>query len=141
MKQYGLMMIVALLAGCANIPKQSHDKQGTTERASKHWRASTLSDETKETALKASREYFGCINRELSRYRYRGGDSRYETQALLRRCEQHLQPVRTAFAKEGVDPRITRRYLKRKRTQAARYVLRNIMALEAQLKAIQAGEE
>ena len=140
MKRYGLMMVVALLAGCAGQPSHHAPDAGTTA-AKKHRRASALSDEAKETALKASREYFGCIDHELRRYRYRGGDSRHETQALLRRCEPHLQPVRTAFAREGVDPRITRRYLKHKRIQAARYVLRNLMALEAQFKAAQAGGE
>ena len=137
MKQYGLMMIVALLVGCANTPKPAQNAAPTTNR----WRPSTLSEATRQTALQASRDYFGCIEHELMHYRYNGGDSRYETQALLRRCEQRLQPIRSAFSHEGVDPRITRRYLKRKRTQAARYVLRNIMALEAQLRAAQADRE
>ncbi len=140
MKQYGLMMVVALLAGCASQPSLN-GPNAETAAGEKHRQASALSDEARETALKAGREYFGCIDRELHRYRYHGGDSRHETQALLRRCEPHLQPVDTVFTREGVDPRITRRYLKHKRIQAARYVLRNLMALEARFKAAQADGE
>ncbi len=140
MKRYISMMVIVLLAGCAGQPSHNSPVTGATA-GEEHRRASALSDEAKETALKASREYFGCIDRELRRYRYHGGDSRHETQALLRRCEAHLQPVPAAFAREGVDPRITRRYLKHKRIQAARYVLRNLMALEARSKATEADGE
>lgn len=136
MQRIGLILVLALLSGCASTPRQPQ-----TPPQAQRWQPSTLSDETKQTALSASRDYFQCIQHQLMHYRYNGGDSRYETQALLRRCEPRLEPIRTAFAKEGVDPRITRRYLKRKRTQAARFVLRNIMALEAQLHAARSGTE
>lgn len=119
--------LVFLLAGCAGTP------EGTP--TDKQWQPTTLSDQTIEQARQSSRDYFGCIQDQLAQYRYRGGDSRYETEALLKPCEKRLEPIRTAFAEEGVDPRITRRYLKRKRTQAARHVLRLIMAMEAQYKA------
>lgn len=118
------------LAGCADSLKAPEPKR---------WPPSTLSDQTIEQANQASRDYFACIQVELARYRYQGGDSRYETQALLRRCENRLEPIQLAFAAEGVDPRITGRYLKRKRTQAARYVLETIMGLEARHRAAQAG--
>ena len=126
-----ILLLTALLGACASTPQPSQKTARTPQPAGK-WNPSTLKEETKQTAMNASRDYFVCIQKELAAYRYQGGDSRYETQALLRRCEKRLQPIRTAFAAEGVDPRITRRYLKRKRTQAARFVLRHLMALEAQ---------
>ncbi|BCX89097.1 hypothetical protein MIN45_P1467 [Methylomarinovum tepidoasis] len=135
-----LFTLMTLLAACAGTPESQPPAQAKAEPA-KRWNPSTLKEETKQTAMAASRDYFGCIQDELMHYRYQGGDSRYETQALLRRCEKRLQPIRTAFDAEGVDPRITRRYLKRKRTQAARFVLRNLMAVEAQARAArQTGE-
>ncbi|WP_152486017.1 hypothetical protein [Methylohalobius crimeensis] len=124
---------VFILAGCAGTPEgKPTDKQ---------WQPTTLSDRTIKQARQSSRDYFGCIQDQLAHYRYRGGDSRYETEALLKPCEKRLEPIRTAFAEEGVDPRITRRYLKRKRTQAARHVLRLIMAMEAQYKTNGDGHE
>ncbi|WP_460034071.1 hypothetical protein [Methylothermus subterraneus] len=98
-----------------------------------------MSEKTIAQAIQASQAYFACVQEELGRYRYQGGDSRYETQSLLKRCESRLQPIRSAFAAEGVDPRITERYLKRKRTQAARYALEAILELEARQRAAQAG--
>ncbi len=104
------------------------------------WRPSTLSAKTKDTAMAASRDYFHCIDQELGRYHYQGGDSRYETQALLRRCEKKLEPIRPAFASEGVPEKITNRYMKRKRIQAARKVLQILQSIEAQHKAAMAVE-
>lgn len=117
------------LAGCA----------GKHSPHTPSWQASALSEQTIVQATQAGREYFTCIQEELIRYRYQGGDSRYETQSLLRRCEDRLVPIRSAFAAEGVDSRITERYLKRKRTQAARHVLEVIMELAARHRATQAG--
>ena len=104
------------------------------------WHPSTLSAKTKDTAMAASRDYFRCIDQELGRYHYQGGDSRYETQALLRRCEKKLEPIRPAFASEGVPEKITNRYMKRKRIQAARKVLQILQSIEAQHKAAMAVE-
>ncbi|HHJ38166.1 MAG: hypothetical protein AXA67_03490 [Methylothermaceae bacteria B42] len=115
-----------LLAGCATTEKSAQPK---------HWQPSTLSSQTIQSARQASNDYFSCIEHELIRYQYRGGDSRYETGKLLKRCENRLAPIRTAFAKENVDDTITQRYLRRKRTQAARHVLRIIMSMEARQRA------
>lgn len=121
---------LVVLAGCAGAPQTLNTHS---------WQASALSEQTIIQATQASQEYFACIQEELARYRYQGGDSRYETQSLLRRCEARLTPIRSAFAAEGVDPHITERYLKRKRTQAARHVLEAIMGAEARHRAAQAG--
>ncbi|MCX8050030.1 MAG: hypothetical protein N3A55_10305 [Methylohalobius sp.] len=130
MRTWFCRLCLLLLAGCSDLPKNS---------PASGWQPSALSDQVIEQANQASREYFACIQERLSRYRYRGGNSRYETQALLRHCEHHLKSIRQAFSAEGVDAKITERYLKRKRTQAARYVLETIMGLEAQHRAAQAG--
>ncbi len=136
MKSYNVPLIGLLfLAGCTSleVPSKTETKPITTQP--KTWQPSTLSEQTKETAMKASRDYFGCIDQELGKYRYRGGDSRYDTQALLRRCEKRLDPIRDAFASESVPDKITNRYMKRKRTQAARRVLQILQSIEAQHKA------
>lgn len=130
-QRFGLAIsCLVVIAGCAGAPQTLNTQS---------WQASTLSEQTIVQATQAGQEYFSCIQKELTRYRYQGGDSRYETQSLLRRCEDRLTPIRSAFAAEGVDPRITERYLRRKRTQAARYVLETIMGLEARHRAAQAG--
>lgn len=135
-----LFCVLTFLAGCSTTTEKNPvGAQAATEQT-KSWHPSTLSEQTRETAMKTSRDYFSCIDHELGHYLYRGGDSRHESQALLRRCEERLEPIRRAFAAEGVPERIINRYLKRKRTQAARYVLRNVLSMEAQLKAAKALE-
>ncbi len=124
----GIIVYLLALSGCAHSP--------TTANA---WQPSALSETTIAQVTQASRDYFACIQEELSRYRHQSGDPRYATQSLLKRCEVRLNPIRSAFAAEGVDPSTTSRYLKRKRTQAARYALEAIMELEAQQQAAQAG--
>ncbi len=121
-----LACIFLLLASCATTEKQPKPNQ---------WQSSALSEETIQTARLASTDYFSCIEHELIQFRYQGGDSRYETGKLLKRCENRLIPIQTAFAKEKVDDAIIRRYLRRKRTQAARQVLRIIMSMEARQRA------
>ncbi len=121
-----LVCIFLLLTNCATTENHSKPNQ---------WQPSTLSEETIQAARLASNKYFSCIEHELIQFRYQGGDSRYETGKLLKRCENRLIPIQTAFAKEKVDDAITRRYLRRKRTQAARHVLRIIMAMEARQRA------
>ncbi len=138
--RFAVIVCLLILSGCATTEAPSHVHSKSATEQEKRWHPSTLSEQTKETALAASRHYFGCINQELGHYRYQGGDSRNETQALLRRCEKRLEPIRTAFASEGVPSQITNRYMKRKRTQAARHVLRIILSMEAQQKAARAGE-
>ncbi len=134
------IVFLFFLTGCATTEDDLVTKSTPVTHQGKSWHPSTLSEQTKEIALTASRDYFGCIDRELNQYHYQGGDSRYETQALLRLCEKRLDPIRTAFASEGVPSRITNRYMKRKRTQAARHVLRVILSMEAQHKAANAAE-
>jgi hypothetical protein len=128
MLRFTLACLIAL-SGCAPSPKTANA-----------WQPSALSENTIAKVTQASHEYFACIQEELGRYRHQSGDPRYATQSLLKRCEERLIPIRSAFAAEGVDPSITSRYLKRKRTQAARYALEAILELEAQQRAAQAGE-
>lgn len=121
---------LVMLVGCASAPPTPNPASG---------QASALSPQAIHKANQASLDYFACIQKELAKYAYQGNDFRYETQALLKRCEDRLEPIRQAFAAEGVDPQLISRYLKRKRTQAARYVLEALMELEARQRAANTG--
>lgn len=121
-------LALLILSGCST---------SKTELQTSRWQPSTLSKETISAIHASSQDYFSCIDRQLSEYRYFGGDSRYETGRLLKQCENRLEPAQSSLNREHVYEKIVQRYLRRKRTQAARYVLRMIMAMEAQQKAAQ----
>lgn len=99
--------------------------------AQEQWESSQLSDETMELALAITRQYHGCLNQEVTRIPLSGKDSRAVTDMVLKKCEPKLTPIREAFTKEKVTPSIINRYLRRKRTQAARQLLRQVILAQS----------
>ena len=101
--------------------------------AGEQWQGSQLSPVTIETAQTATHQYHLCLDKEIKGIALAGKDSRAVTDLVLKKCEPALAPIRSAFAKENVQPVITNRYLRRKRTQAARNVLHAVMFAQAAL--------
>ncbi len=97
------------------------------------WQNSQLSSATIKAAQAATHQYHLCLDHEIQHIPLVGKDSRAVTDLLLKKCEPALEPIRTAFEKENVLPVVTNRYLRRKRTQAARNVLHAVMVGQSAL--------
>ena len=101
--------------------------------AGDQWQDSQLSPAAIETAQAATHRYHLCLDKEIKDIALAGKDSRAVTDLVLKKCEPALAPIRSAFEKENVLPVITNRYLRRKRTQAARNVLHAVMLAQNEL--------
>lgn len=95
------------------------------------WQESVLQTATLEKVYKTTGAYQRCMGEALRAQVDNKQDSRALTDAILKKCEPQLQPMREAFAAEKVPTEIAERYLKKTRTQAARNLIREVMAMQA----------
>lgn len=98
---------------------------------SQEWKESTLSPKTLEKVNEAVRSYQDCLNVETRRHIQDLEDSRKVTDRILSACDAKLAPAKTAFNAEKVPETISDRYLRRKRSQAAQQVVREVMGAHA----------
>lgn len=101
--------------------------------ADSKWESSQLSMETIDTVRSTTQKYHQCVDKELNQITLAGKDSRAVTDFVLKKCDYQLKPIQDAFAQENVSPAITKRYLRRKRTQTTRNVLRLVMFTQSSL--------
>jgi len=95
------------------------------------WRGTTLSDRTLEKVNLALVAYQGCVNSETRAHIGEQADSRVLTDRVLKTCEEKLSKVKAAFDGENVPGTISERYMRSRRTQAARQILRTFMGAQA----------
>ncbi|MGX2040701.1 hypothetical protein ACWJKU_11305 [Methylocaldum sp. MU1018] len=95
------------------------------------WRGTTLSDQTLEKVNMALVVYQGCVNQEARARINDQADSRALTDQVLKACEEKLSKAKAAFDSEKVPGTIAERYMRSRRTQAARQVLRTFMSAQA----------
>jgi hypothetical protein len=99
--------------------------------AEDEWRGTTLSDQTLEKVNLALVAYQGCVNTETRAHIGEPVDSRALTDRVLKTCEEKLSKVKAAFDGEKVPGTISERYMRARRTQAARQILRTFMGAQA----------
>ncbi|BBA32262.1 putative uncharacterized protein [Methylocaldum marinum] len=102
-----------------------------TARAEDEWHATTLSDRTLEKVKLGLVAYQSCVNDETRSHIGEEADSRALTDRVLKTCEGKLSKVKAAFDSENVPGTISERYMRGRRTQAARQVLRALMGSQA----------
>lgn len=102
-----------------------------TVRAEDEWQGTTLSDQTLEKVNLALVAYQSCVNSETRARVGEQADSRALTDRVLKTCEEKLSKVKAAFDSEKVPGTISERYMRSRRTQAARQVLRTLMGAQA----------
>jgi hypothetical protein len=107
-----------------------------TVRAEDEWRPTTLSDQTLEKVKLGLVAYQGCVNDETRTRIGETADSRALTDRVLKTCEGKLSKVKEAFDSENVPGTISERYMRGRRTQAARQILRTLMGAQAAQTAI-----
>ncbi|HYE35327.1 hypothetical protein [Methylocaldum sp.] len=95
------------------------------------WQGTTLSDQTLEKVKLALVAYQGCVNNETRTHIGDQLDSRAITDRILKTCEEKLSKVKAAFDGEKVPGTISERYMRSRRTQAARQILRTVMGAQA----------
>jgi hypothetical protein len=99
------------------------------------WQATTLSDETLQKVQRTLVDYQQCVNDETRAHSSDRLDSRAITDIVLKKCEQRLGGVKTAFDAEKVPSDVSERYMRSRRTHAARNILKTVMGIQA----LQAG--
>ncbi len=95
------------------------------------WQGTTLSDATLQKVQLALVGYQQCVNEDTQAHINDKMDSRALTDAVLKRCEEKLGAVKTAFDQEKVPAEISERYMRSRRTHAARNILKTIMGIQA----------
>jgi len=95
------------------------------------WQGSSLSDETLKKVQLALVDYQRCINEDTQARINDRLDSRAMTDAILKQCEEKLGAVKTAFDQEKVPAEVSDRYMRSRRTHAARNILKTIMGIQA----------
>ena len=96
------------------------------------WTPSQLAEQTIQTSQQATLAYHLCLDKYLKAYALEGDDPRDITARITKKCEDQLTPIVSAFEKENVPPQIIQRFLRQKRTQATRHILRLVMFSMAQ---------
>jgi hypothetical protein len=99
--------------------------------AAEEWEPSRLSGGAIQQINAATVGYRQCLEQAVREQFGGSEDSRAITERILRRCEDRLKPVRQTFDHERVPSAIADRYLRMKRTQAARDVLRTVLSTQA----------
>jgi hypothetical protein len=95
------------------------------------WKASTLKDETLQKVQTALVGYQQCVNDETRLHINDKLDSRAVTDSVLKKCEEKLGAVKTAFDGENVPASVSERYMRSRRTHAARNILKTVMGIQA----------
>ncbi|TAN48978.1 MAG: hypothetical protein EPN21_13430 [Methylococcaceae bacterium] len=100
--------------------------------AADEWQESALKAATLEKVYQIANQYQRCMVKELQSQVGSDQDSRALTDSILKKCEPQLSPMRDVFTAEKVPAEMAERYLKKTRTQAARNLIREVMAMQAQ---------
>jgi hypothetical protein len=130
MNLHAILLISGLfLAGCQSAADKKADSAST--QTSDTWNESTLSEQTQQKIQAEALNYQKCLNQQLMTGFPTNVDPRAVTDTILRRCEEHLIPIKTAFDAEKIPDDISNRYLRQKRTQGARNVLKFVMSAQA----------
>ncbi len=95
------------------------------------WHPTTLKDETIKNIQRAQHKYKKCVTDEMQKKGYAKIDSRNATDAIIKRCENELTNMRTAYLKEGVPEKVADRYLRKMRVQITRRLLKEMIVQEA----------
>lgn len=96
------------------------------------WQESVLKAATLEKVYKIANQYQRCMVEQLQGQANAEQDSRALTDSILKKCEPQLSPMREVFTAEKVPVEMADRYLKKTRIQAARRLIREVMAAQAQ---------
>lgn len=96
------------------------------------WENTTLKADTRKKIEEGATQYRSCLNDKSKPLLVEAGDSRQQTDRVLKECEATLMAVKQAFRLEKVPEPLSDRYLKRLRTQGARDVLQALMYAQAQ---------
>jgi hypothetical protein len=116
------LCLALLLLGCQSAPDK--ETSGT-------WTESTLSEQTLKKIQASAFDYQKCLNQQIMAGIPTETDARAVTDMILRRCEDRLIPIKTTFDAEKIPDEISNRYLRQKRTQGARNVLKFVMSVQA----------
>ncbi len=95
------------------------------------WQATTLSDETLQKVQQTLVSYQQCVNDQTQGHINDKLDSRAITDIVLKQCEPKLGAVKTAFDAEKVPAEVSERYMRSRRTHAARNILKTVMGIQA----------
>ncbi len=101
-------------------------------RADAKWAPSTLSAGAIQKINSTTTEYRQCLDQAIQQQAGSRLDAGTLTDLILKRCEDRLTAIRQVFAEEKVPPLIADRYLRMKRVQGTRDVLRTIISAQAQ---------
>jgi hypothetical protein len=104
--------------------------QGTAG-AEDQWSPSTLPSQTIRSIQQQTSVYHQCLGRQIAAFESKKFDSRNASNWILKQCEDQLNPIRSALLDEKVPIEIADRYLLRKRHQAAREVIKQMMFAES----------
>lgn len=96
------------------------------------WENTTLKAETRKKIEEGATQYRSCLNEKSKPLLAEPGDSRQQTDRVLRECESSLVAVKQAFRMEKIPEPLSDRYMRRLRTQGGRDVLQALMYAEAQ---------
>lgn len=95
------------------------------------WEPSKLSEKAWDQARQAKVAYDVCLNQQLVKNITSQADPRGVSDAILKACEEQLNPIRTAFAAEKVPSEMIDRYLRQQRSRAAQSIVREVMGAQA----------
>lgn len=103
--------------------------------AKNEWHNTTLSDETIKKIQAAKYQYNKCIAEEMKATAHLKRDIREATEAIVKKCENHLGNIRQVYNDAKVPEVIIKRHQKQIRIQTTRNVLKQMMIAEAARKA------
>ncbi len=101
------------------------------EAAEDQWVPSTVSEKTWDQVHQAKVTYDACLTQQLATNVMKDADPRALTDAILKACEEHLNPIRTAFGNEKMPDEMIDRYLRQQRSRAAQSLVRELMGAQA----------
>lgn len=125
MKRLIYLSAIIALSGCTESKKQS---PSLVEPDS----ASPLSEETRTYIRLATQQYHLCLTDGIRSQTKIINDSRETTQVIVNQCESKLGPIRERLLAEKMPASVADRYLRRKRVQATRNILRQVMYMQSQ---------
>lgn len=101
------------------------------QAAEDQWTPSTVSDKAWAQVRQAKGAYDLCLSQQLATNVVKDADPRLLTDTILKACEEHLNPIRTAFRDEKVPDEMVDRYLRQQRSRAAQSLVRELMGAQA----------
>ncbi|MGI9211916.1 MAG: hypothetical protein ACR2HF_05545 [Methylococcaceae bacterium] len=115
---YALLVLFSISSVWADAPNEA-------------WQGTSLSDETLQKVQRTLVDYQQCITEQTQGHINDRLDSRAITDLVLKKCEERLAGIKTAFDGEKVPVEISERYMRSRRTHAARNILKAVMSVQA----------